>query len=74
MKTTLKKIVGITLVGVFVFSAVGFAEALGNRGYEGRALDKIGEAGFVLRDEISRRNAELPVYPSGNAFEDNSVN
>lgn len=74
MNANLKKIIGITLIGIFIFSGVSLAESIGSKDYQGRNLEKIGEASFSLRDEVANRNAELPVYRSGDSSRDNRVN
>lgn len=66
MNTALFKIVGITLVGIFVVTTMGFAEAGEDKVCSmcGQPLKNIGKAEATLRDEVSKKKAELPVYKS----------
>ena len=61
-------------MGVLLFTSGALAESIGSKDYQGRDLEKIGEASFSLRDEVSNRNAELPVYRNGSATDDSHVN
>ena len=66
MNIILFKILGITLVGIFVFSTMGFAEAGEDKVCSmcGQPLKNIGKTEETLRDEVSSKKAELPVYKS----------
>lgn len=74
MNANLKKIIGITLVGLLLFSTGALAEAIGSKDYQGRNLEKIGDASYTLRDEVADRNSELPIYRGDASHSDDRVN